>query len=187
MKSMENKERFDSLFRDTYSRLYFYARRILGVDSDAEDVVEEVFCELWSHIDDVETGERIQAFLYRAVFNRSLNMLKRHGASRRRMEALSEINDLRLQHLESTYAGPQQDMENADLHRQLQAAIDELPEKCRRVFRLSYIDGKKNAEIADEMQTSLRTVEAHMYNALKYLRKRLGHLVVFLLTLLANY
>jgi len=62
-----------------------------------------------------------------------------------------------------------------------------LPEKCRRVFRLSYIDGKKNAEIADEMQTSLRTVEAHMYNALKYLRKRLDHLVVFLLTLFANY
>lgn len=184
---MDKKETFDSLFRVYYSKLYFYARGIVTSESDAEDVVEEVFCELWSHMDNVEIGDKIQSFLYRAAFTRSLNVLKRRGASVRRIEALSEINDLRLQHLESSYAGPQQEMENADLHRQLQDAINELPEKCRRVFRLSYIDGKKNAEIADEMQTSLRTVEAHMYNALKYLRKRLGHLVVFLLTLFANY
>ena len=184
---MENKERFDSLFRDTYPRLFFYARGIVGVDSDAEDIVEDVFCDLWRRVDEVDMGDKIQAFLYRAVFTRAVNHLKQRGLRHERIDALAEINDLRLQHLESVYAGPQQKMENADLHRQLQDAIDELPEKCRHVFRLSYIDGKKNAEIADEMQTSLRTVEAHMYNALKYLRKRLGHLVIFLLTLLTNY
>lgn len=184
---MDKKDKFDALFRSFYSKLYFYARGIVSSDSDAEDVVEEVFCELWRHIDDVDMGDRIQSFLYRAVFTRSLNMLKRRGVNHCRLDSLSEINDLRLQHLESTYAGPQKEMENNDLRRQLQTAIDELPQKCRQVFRMSYIDGKKNSEIADEMQTSLRTVEAHMYNALKYLRKRLGHLAIFILTIFANY
>lgn len=184
---MDKKDKFDALFRGYYSKLYFYARGIVLSESDAEDVVEEVFCELWSHIDDVEMGDRIQGFLYRAVFTRALNVLKHRGMSKSRLETLSDINDLRLQHLESVYASPHKEMENADLHRQIQAAIDELPEKCRRVFRLSYIDGKKNSEIADEMQTSLRTVEAHMYNALKYLRKRLGHLAIFLATLITGF
>lgn len=173
---MDKKEKFDSLFRCTYPRLLFYARGIVGDSGDAEDVVGEVFCQLWGRIDQVDLEGNIQSLLYRAVFTRAINLLKRRGVRQSRIAALSELNALRMELMESHTPSPHQDMEAADLHRQLDAAIDELPAKCRQVFRMSYIDGKRNADIAQEMHTSLRTVEAHMYNALKHLRQRLAHI-----------
>lgn len=47
-------------------------------------------------------------------------------------------------------------------------AINELPDKCKEVFKLSYLHDMKNKEIADTLGISLRTVEAHMYKALKF-------------------
>lgn len=64
--------------------------------------------------------------------------------------------------------------------------LDELPEKCREVFILSYLHDMKNAEIAQVLGISQRTVEAHMYKALKYLRERLSHLLPIALLLLVQ-
>lgn len=175
---MDRKKHFDTLFHAYYAKLFFYASGIVGNDGDAEDVVEEVFCDLWTHIDTVEVGERIQAFLYRAVFTRSLNMLKRNALRQQRVEAVRQIGDMRVEQIESALADPHESMENAEMRRQIDAAINALPEKCRCVFRMSYMDGKSNAEIAQETGTSPRTVEAHIHNALKFLRKRLWSLTL---------
>lgn len=175
---MDRKKHFDTLFHVYYAKLFFYASGIVGNDGDAEDVVEEVFCDLWAHIDTVEVGERIQAFLHRAVFTRSLNMLKRNALRQQRVGAASQVSDMRVEQIESALADPHECMENAEMRRQIDAAINALPEKCRCVFRMSYIEGKNNAEIAHETGTSLRTVEAHIHNALKFLRKRLWSLTL---------
>ncbi|MGL5730884.1 MAG: sigma-70 family RNA polymerase sigma factor, partial [Bacteroidales bacterium] len=76
-----------------------------------------------------------------------------------------------------------QQIENEELSLSISQAINELPDKCREVFRLSYLNEMKNKEIAEFMHISLRTVEAHMYKALKYLRGRLkeNDLFVFFL------
>ena len=63
------------LFRKYYANLLFYATRIVG-DEEAEDVVQDVFVELWRRKDTITVGEQIQAFLYRAVYTRALNVLK---------------------------------------------------------------------------------------------------------------
>lgn len=65
-------------------------------------------------------------------------------------------------------------MENAELRRKIEDTINMLPEKCRQVFRMSYLNGMHNNDIAEELQLSVRTVEAHMYRALRFLRERLG-------------
>ena len=66
---------YRQLFRKYYANLLFYATRMVG-EEDAEDVVQEVFVELWHRKDSVTVGEQIQAFLYRAVYTRALNVLK---------------------------------------------------------------------------------------------------------------
>ncbi len=72
---------FDSIFRRTYSKLYFYALSLLTDESDADDVVEEVFVELWKRRDEIDLGDKIDSFLYRAVYTRSLNTLKRRNVN----------------------------------------------------------------------------------------------------------
>ena len=65
-----------------------------------------------------------------------------------------------------------------------QSAIGELPDKCREIFVLSYLKDMKNSEIALMMNVSVRTVEAHIYKALKSLRARLGIFFVFFIPFL---
>ena len=124
---------YKALFRRYYPSLIFYATRLVG-EEEAEDVVQDVFVELWKRKDHIEIGDQIQAFLYRAVYTRALNVLK---------------------------------------HRSVE---DGYCDKCKEVFKLSYLHDMKNKEIADILGVSLRTVEAHMYKALKYLRGRLDPL-----------
>mgnify|MGYP000852223575 CR=1 FL=1 len=67
----------------------------------------------------------------------------------------------------------EEELENEDLRNMIEQAVSELPEKCQHVFRLSYMHGMKNKDIASALGMSVRTVDAHIYKALKYLRERL--------------
>ena len=153
---------YKALFRRYYPSLIFYATRLVG-EEEAEDVVQDVFVELWKRKDHIEIGDQIQAFLYRAVYTRALNVLKHRSVEDGYCVAMEEINQRRAEFYQP---------DNKEIH----DAINELPDKCKEVFKLSYLHDMKNKEIADILGVSLRTVEAHMYKALKYLRGRLDPL-----------
>nr|WP_238319211.1 sigma-70 family RNA polymerase sigma factor [Segatella baroniae] len=68
-----------------------------------------------------------------------------------------------------------------ELEQAVGEAVERLPEDCRRVFKMSRFDGKKNAEIAQELGISVNTVKYHIKNALRLLQQQLGKYFVFLL------
>ncbi len=170
---MESQLLFDNLFKRAYPKLFFYARSIVGNEDDAEDVVEDVFLELWRRRDSVEWGDKIDAYLYRAVFTRSINSLRMANHSEEQLSLLAAINDRRMAYLESEAGNPQRDAEIGDLRTAIDEALNALPAKSRQVFEMSYIDGLSHQEIAQRQGISVRTVEAHIYTALRVLRKRL--------------
>lgn len=166
---------YQSLFRRYYANLLFYATRIVGED-EAEDVVQDVFVELWRRRDTMKVGEQIQAFLYRAVYTRALNVLKHRDIMNSYEAVVLDIHKKRVEFYQPDSNDVVKRIEDSELRRKLAEAINELPDKCRMVFKLSYLHEMKNKEIAETMGISLRTVEAHMYKALKLLRDRLGYL-----------
>lgn len=174
------EENFESiykeLFRRYYANLLFYATRIVG-EEEAEDVVQDVFVELWRRKEAIDMGERIQAFLYRAVYTRALNVLKHRDIVDGYEATMLEIQKKRAEFYQPDSNDVVQRIENAELRKELRETIDRLPDKCRVVFKLSYLYDMKNKDIAETMGLSLRTVEAHMYKALKFLRENLVHLM----------
>lgn len=166
---------YKSLFRRYYANLLFYATRIVGED-EAEDVVQDVFVELWRRRDTMKVGEQIQAFLYRAVYTRALNVLKHRDIMNSYEAVVLDIHKKRVEFYQPDSNDVVKRIEDSELRRKLNEAINELPDKCRMVFKLSYLHEMKNKEIAETMGISLRTVEAHMYKALRLLRDRLGYL-----------
>ena len=176
---------YKALFRRYYPSLIFYATRLVG-EEEAEDVVQDVFVELWKRKDSIEIGEQIQAFLYRAVYTRALNVLKHRNVEDGYCAAMEEINRRRAEFYQPDNNEVIRKIEDQELRKESHDAINELPDKCKEVFKLSYLHDMKNKEIADVLGVSLRTVEAHMYKALKFLRNRLGHLWFILLLFLLD-
>ena len=163
------------LFRKYYTNLLFYATRIVG-EEEAEDVVQDVFVELWRRQESMTMGDQIQAFLYRAVYTRALNVLKHRDVKNSYEAVMLDIHQKRIEFYQPDSNDVVKRIEDRELRKELSDAINELPDKCKMVFKLSYMHDMKNKEIAEAMDISLRTVEAHMYKALKLLRDRLGYL-----------
>ena len=180
-------EKFDAtyqtLFRKYYPSLIFYATRLVG-EEDAEDVVQDVFVELWRRQESIEIGDQIQAFLYRVVYTRALNVLKHRNVESGYCAAMEEINQRRAEFYQPDNNEVIRRIEDRELRKEIHDAINELPDKCKEVFKLSYLHDMKNKEIADALGVSLRTVEAHMYKALKVLRNRLNPLWIILFSFL---
>ena len=85
--------------------------------------------------------------------------------------AMEEINRRRAEFYQPDNNEVIRKIEDRELRKEIHDAINELPDKCKEVFKLSYLHDMKNKEIADVLGVSLRTVEAHMYKALKFLAK----------------
>ena len=167
------KSAFQAFFSEYYEVLVLFATGILKDVDAAEDVVQEVFVELWHRKDSVTVGEQIQAFLYRAVYTRALNVLKHRDIKNSYEAAMQEVYNKRALFYQPDDNDVLKRIEDRELRKHIISAIDELPEKCKLVFKLSYLHNMKNKDIAEAMDVSLRTVEAHMYKALRFLRSRL--------------
>lgn len=174
---------YDILFRKYYPGLLFYATRFLPED-EAEDIVQDTFLELWKRKDTIEIGDQIQAFLYRITYTKCLNALKHKQVENEYSTAAAELYQKKIEFYDPGQNETMLRMENKELQAEVYKAINELPDKCKEVFKLSYLHDMKNKEIAEVLDISMRTVEAHMYKALKYLRIRLKYLLLLLLLLL---
>ncbi len=167
---MREKDHIMLQFKRLYEKyapgLIFYARKF--VDSHtAEDMVHDVFLKIWNRDTVMIIDESIGSYLFRAVQNSCLDYLKRQTI---RNDYLSRaITELKIEELTTTDNPVNRliDQEQIDA---VYKAINQLPEKCREVFVLAYIEEKKNAEIAEQLDISVRTVEAQIYKALKMLR-----------------
>lgn len=173
MTENENALAFEALYKKIYPRLYYYARGFVG-EADADDIVSEAFMDLWRRRDEIDFGDKIGALLSRSVYTRSINSLKHRNMSLSRVALLEELSARKREVCDSdNNSSPQKRLENADLRHILETAIGQLPERCRIVFCLSYLQDMHNDKIAQLLGLSVRTVEAHIYNALRTLRQRL--------------
>lgn len=160
---------YHELFRTYYPLIRAYAATLVG-EQDADDVAEDVFTELWKHRDTIVAGQRLQGYLFRAAYTRSLNLLKHRKIASSHLQLIDDINEYREQYFDSHTANPQLLLERKELQQHINQAIANLPDKCRQVFRLSYLQGMTAQEIADALEISIRTVETHIYKALRQLR-----------------
>jgi RNA polymerase sigma-70 factor (ECF subfamily) len=94
---------------------------------------------------------------------------------------LDSINNARIDYISSIEGS--KIIESHDFRKHIEAAINSLPEKCGEAFRLKYLYGMTNTDIAKAMNISVRTAEGHTYKALKELRRKLSHLLIILIFL----
>lgn len=158
---------FQSIYKTYYSRLCVFAYGFLQNENDAEEIVQNVMLKLWEQKDKINEIENMQAYLFRSVKNQCLNFIKRNKlADVYKIEAWKELKDLEEQTMSSTT-----EADNETQIKQLKSLIETLPERCQEVLRMSKFEGLKNKEIAEELDISLKAVEANISRAFSIIRK----------------
>jgi RNA polymerase sigma-70 factor, ECF subfamily len=156
---------FDAIFRAYYAQLVFAAREMLRSEAAAEDIVQDIMLVLWRRRESLVVEDSLKGYLYRSTRNRALNAL-RHEKVKDRSEpgVVASMPP-------PPSAG--RAVEETEIDAAVQAAVNELPERCREVFVLSRVHNLRYSEIASTMGISVKTVEAQMGKALRLLRERL--------------
>ncbi|TJY61539.1 RNA polymerase sigma-70 factor [Sphingobacterium alkalisoli] len=161
-----------------YKSLCYFAVPLCQDTQQAEDIVADCFFKLWQNRTEFQTAQNVKAFLYISCRNASLNHLR----SLKRRNAAQELYFSQLESGEETIL--YQIIETEVLHI-LSREIEELPTKCREVFKMIYIENKKTDEIADLLGISVKTVRGHKARAIELLKSQLLKQGVSAVTLLA--
>ncbi len=161
---------FDTVFTLYAKPLAAFAWRFVESRDTAVDVVQDVFVTLWQHRTELALRASLRAYLYSAVRNRSLNVLKRAAVEDRwRHAARADTTALR------AAPKPASDpVERAELVAAMHGAIGKLPRKAREVARLWFLDQLTHAEIAQVMGMSANAVAVHITRLTKRLRELLS-------------
>ena len=171
------RNNFDKIYVLYYSRMFRFAKEYVLFDEDAENIVQDVFLLLWEKREVLDIQISLVSYLFALVKNKSLDYLRHKViADEYKQELSAKLTALEL--LNYSFNSDE------EIEQILMTAINKLPERCRQVFLKSRIEGKKNREIANELNLTVSTVENQMTIALRKLRVELKDYLPLLLFLL---
>ncbi|HEX7905738.1 MAG TPA: RNA polymerase sigma-70 factor [Chitinophagaceae bacterium] len=156
---------YKELFILLHSRLRQFAYSILKSNEEAEELVSDLFIRIWEKRDQVGSIEAPLLYFYTTVKNLAFNRISKQ----KRQQSLSS-EDWLVQ-LNSVYFDPEQLMMTEEMMRQIRQAVNDLPPRCRIIFKLIKEDGLKYREVAELLHLSVKTIEAQMAIALRRIGK----------------
>ena len=142
-----------------------------GIRANAEELVQDAFLQLWRLRTSLDASGNVQAWLFHAVRNRALNVVRHDAIVARATPKFVTAQRIRVDSHDPHDANLA--LAEAELHRAIDAAVEALPRRCREVFILSRRHGLRQTQIAAQLGISLKAVEANMTRALRELRATL--------------
>jgi len=160
--AQSDQKAFTQLYGLFKYKLCRFANTIIHSREIAEEIVEDIFVNLWHNREKLPGIENLPVYLYVSVKNRSLNEL-----SRKAREMITapfdyldfEINDLA--------PDPKSLMISNEMLQRMQQAVNSLPARCKMIFKLVREDGLKYKEVSQILNISVNTIDAQMAIAVK--------------------
>jgi RNA polymerase sigma-70 factor (ECF subfamily) len=163
----DDKDAFKALYKRYSGKLYnFSLRYFQNYKEEAEDLVQSIFIKIWINRKSIAGIKDFRSYIYTSAVNYIINYLRKKSIHGKYIE-----NEILLSHLSSETTYDQVYL--WDLEKSLDSVVESLPIMQQQVFRLSRIELLSHEEIAEKLGISLRTVENHIYRALKVIKKNL--------------
>ena len=184
LRSLHTMNLFSRFFQENQEKFLAFAYSYLRDKAEAEDVVMESMIALWENRDRWEENSNLHALLLTIIKNKALH---EEIAERETTVVISSHNlrelDLRISTLKA--CEPDQ-IFNTEIQHIVNKTLQEMPEQSRKIFMLSRYQNLANKQIADSLDISLKTVEAHITKVLRILRLRLKDYLVTILIILIS-
>lgn len=154
------------LVNNYHHKLCVYAFSLTNDHDLSEDIVQNVIMRIWKQRQKLKDDFGIKSYLYRSVYNEFIDQYRKQKAvlalEKKYIDALSTILE--------------EEDENSleKLIKLVKQEIENLPPKCKQVFLMSKQEGLTNIEIAEYLNVSIKSVEAHITKAFSILRKSIG-------------
>ncbi|MFT6065239.1 MAG: RNA polymerase sigma-70 factor (ECF subfamily) [Paraglaciecola sp.] len=178
IKSLKKGDEFGytHLVKTYHHKLCVYAVSLTNNDDSAEDIVQNVFMSIWRNRGKLKEEFVLKSYLYKSVYNEFIDQYRKQKT----------VVTLEKKYIDAlTYIVEEEDEKSLErLMKIVKKEIENLPPKCKQIFLLSKEEGLTNIEIAEHLNVSIKSVEAHITKAFKILRSTLSHKVEGVLFLL---
>lgn len=165
---------FSRFFQENQEKFLTFAYSYLRNKAEAEDVLMEAMIALWEHRERWEEGSNLHALMLTIIKNRALNHLEHQQIRLRAEEDINSHNQRELDLRISTLKACEPDqIFNTEIQHIVHKALEQMPEQSRKIFMLSRYQNLPNRQIAEQLNVSLKTVEAHITKTLRILRLEL--------------
>jgi RNA polymerase sigma-70 factor (ECF subfamily) len=156
------------VFKLTYAPLCQYSLHLTHDTFLSQEVVQDTFIKIWQNRNELTITGSFRGYLFQSVHNHALNALRRMKTNRQSVN--HPCSEDIWQFVSSHYKVDDDLVEiifSNETEQLIQKAINELPEKCLRVFQMSRYESLSNSDIARELDVSENTVKTHIYRALR--------------------
>lgn len=157
------QDAFRLIYNKYHESVYTFSLWYLKSETEAEEVVQEIFLKLWQLGTDTAKINNLESFLRTLTRNHSLDILRKR-AREARADVVLAVN------WQENHNDTEERILLNDTRKVLQEAIDLLPQQQKLVYELCGLQGLKNDEVAERLSLSPLTVRTHMKLALKFLR-----------------
>lgn len=158
-----DQKAFKELYQLLFFKLYQFAFSYTKSKETSEELVNDVFLNVWQKRHTLDSIQNINLYLYVSVKNGCLNFLRRNN-----LPVPVSLDDLHADHFQIT-TDPESTLINRELQGRITLAIEQLPSRCKLIFKLVKQDGLSYKEVAGILDISVKTVDAQLCLALKKL------------------
>lgn len=155
----DNEVAFKQLYDRLWKSLYLFSLKLLKNETEAKDVVQDVFCNLWDKRQELEI-ENVKSYLFSATKYKCLEYIRKNNNY---SDLLTRIN------LAASENNTERELDFKETKTKIENGIDTLPLKSKQIFTMSRYDNLSNKEIAHKLDISIKTVEYHITQSIKQL------------------
>lgn len=162
---------FTEIYNRYWAKLFAIAANKIKDLEEAEEIVQDIFVSLWKRHNTLGVIDTLSSYLAVSVKYKVIKTLEKQNNRQRYNAHLVNTTELK-----DDYT--QEWLEFEELKSRLAVYVNDLPQKCRLVFQLSREEGYSHKKIAEKLEISEKTVEAHLNKAIKTLKTRLNNLLL---------
>lgn len=159
-----NVAAFDSLFEVYSQKLFGFAFKYFKNETDAEELVQEVFVKVWENRQRLKTELSFRSYLFTIALNQIRKHFNKKATSLRYLESLTQDAEYPVSFQDDSYESNLQ---------QINLIIEQLPPRRREIFIKSKLEGKSSKVVAQELNISAGTVDNQVSEALRFIRSQL--------------